>query len=180
MARQVESILSLGTNRGDRKQNLTSGLQELRAIGYSINQVSAVVQTPADLPPNSPAKWNRPFLNLVVQGSFPHSADSFYQATKQIQSRYEKHSQNKWAPRLLDIDIVSWGNEPIVVNGKEVPDPEMVMRPYVLSPLVHMDTRHCYPRQWRKNSTSAQLRSRQRFSCSDVDGYFEYNTGFVF
>ena len=134
----VESILSIGTNRGDRIQNLNSGLQELKQIGYSIDRISPVVETPADLPPNSPAEWNCPFLNLVVKGSFPQDSESFYVATKKIQSRYERRSHNKWAPRSLDIDIVSWGNHPVLVNGKTVPDTNMILRPYVLSPLVHM------------------------------------------
>ena len=139
MARKSDVILSLGSNQGDRKYNLHTGLESLRQNGCSINKVSPVVESPAQLPQNSPAAWNRPYLNLVVFGSTSLDIDSFSQLCKKIQTSLgSRDSHNRWAPRDLDIDIVQWGEEVANFNGKVYPDREVFLSPYVLSPLVHM------------------------------------------
>ena len=139
MARMSDVILSLGSNLGDRKYYLHMGLARLRENGYLINQVSPVVESPAQLPPNSPSQWNRPYLNLVVRGSTSLDIEAFLRLSKKIQTDLgTKDAHNRWAPRNLDIDIVMWGDEIARADGKVFPDPEVYMNSYVLSPLVHM------------------------------------------
>lgn len=72
--------------------------------------------------------------------------ESFSNLTKRIQSEMgTKDSHNRWAPRDLDIDIVLWGNEVIQFNGTTLPDTEMYLKPYVLSPMVHMKPDFRFP-----------------------------------
>ena len=146
MARTSDVILSLGSNKGNRRQYLHTGLTRLQDVGYSINRVSPIVESPAQLPPNSPSQWNRPYLNLVVHGSTSLDIESFSKLTKRIQSEMGlKDAHSRWAPRNLDIDIVSWGNEVVHFNGTTFPDSEVYLKPFVLSPLVHMNPDFRFP-----------------------------------
>lgn len=134
----MEAVISLGSNIGDRKANLHAGLEHLKRAGLSIQQVSPTVESPAQLPPNSPAEWNRPFLNLVVIGDSPRQFESFFRETKSIEYEIGKPGDSKWSPRKLDIDIVSWGREAIKPESGNNGIPEIYTRPYVLSPLIHL------------------------------------------
>ncbi len=146
MASTSDVILSLGSNKGDRRNSLHKGLARLQEVGYSISRISPIVESPAQLPPNSPSKWNRPYLNLVVQGSTSSDIESFSHLTKSIQSEMgAKDSHNRWAPRDLDIDIVQWGNEVVQFNGTTLPDTEVYRNSYVLSPMVHMKPDFRFP-----------------------------------
>ena len=138
MADSTDVVLSLGSNLGNRRDNLYTGLKHLSKAGCSIQQISPAVESPAQLPPNSPSAWNRPFLNVVVQGKCNLGIEKFYRVSKQIQTNLGKAAENKWQPRNLDIDIVFWGSVVTKLNGKLIPDSAIYSRPYVLSPLVHM------------------------------------------
>ncbi|MDE0309662.1 MAG: dihydropteroate synthase [Acidiferrobacterales bacterium] len=146
MARTSDVILSLGSNKGDRRGSLHEGLVRLKDAGFLSNRTSPVVESPALLPPNSPSQWNRPYLNLVVQGSTSLDLDSFSNLTKKIQSATgTKDPHSRWAPRDLDIDLVSWGDEVFQFDGTTLPDAEVYLKPYVLSPLVHMKPDFRFP-----------------------------------
>ena len=138
MADNTDVVLSLGSNLGNRRDNLSTGLKHLSKAGCAIQQISPAVESPAQLPPNSPSAWNRPFLNVVVQGKCNLGIDKFYRVSKQIQTDLGKAVENKWQPRNLDIDIVFWGSVVTKLNGNLIPDSAVYSRPYVLSPLVHM------------------------------------------
>lgn len=145
MAQKVEVLLSLGSNHGDRRQNLAAGLRLLKDIGFSDVQVSPVVESPAELPNHSSSDWNKPYLNLVAIGNIDLDIATFVQASKRIQSQMGKRMQSKWEPRILDIDLVCWGDEIVEVDGKTIPELSMLTRPYVLSPLVHLKSSYQLP-----------------------------------
>ena len=138
MIKSIETILSLGSNVGNRKRNLEAGIRKLCAAGFIAEQISPIVETPAQLPTGSPAQWNKPYLNLVASGYSTLGKDEFYELTKICQSDLESYSRQSYEPRIIDIDILSWGTTPTEINGKSIPDPIVYQKPYVLSPLVHM------------------------------------------
>ncbi len=130
-------VLSLGSNHGDRQANLEAGLVRLRQSGFAIRKSSPALESPALLPPNSPAEWNRPFLNLITVGATDKAYAPFLVDTKAIQTEIGKPSDNKWGPRNLDIDIVTWDRQPPQpISGERVLP--IFKRPYVLSPLIHI------------------------------------------
>lgn len=137
MQRRINVLLSLGSNHGDRQANLKAGLERLSQSGFSIRRISPALESPALLPPNSPANWNRPFLNLITIGETEKDYDSFLIDTKAIQTEIGKPSDSKWSPRNLDIDIVTWDQQQLPpMTGRGVMP--IFKRPYVLSPLVHI------------------------------------------
>ncbi len=136
MQESTDIVLSLGANFGNRRANLRSGLDRLKQVGFVIDKISPTVESPAQLPPKSPAEWNRPFLNLVTTGTTDQDYDGFRRAIKVIQQNFSKPGQSKWSPRELDIDIVAWGWQHSSSNQRQV-EP-IYTRPYVLSPLLHI------------------------------------------
>ena len=64
----MELYLGLGSNEGNRPEHLRAAINALRERGVRVRAVSPVVESPALLPPDAPAEWNRPFLNLVIWG----------------------------------------------------------------------------------------------------------------
>ena len=62
----MDVYLGLGSNLGDRRDHLARALERLAAHGVRVVRVSPVVESPAMLPDDAPADWNRPFLNLVA------------------------------------------------------------------------------------------------------------------
>ncbi len=139
MAQKVEIVLSCGSNFGDRRKNLASGLFSLKQIELHDIQVSPVVESPAELPLGCPSDWNKPYLNLIVRGATYLDFESVCRTTKEIQRQLGRRKISKWEPRSLDIDIICWDQEPVQSNGKSIPDPGTFKRPFVLSPLVHLD-----------------------------------------
>ena len=154
MVQKVEIVLSLGSNFGERRNNLASGLDCLKRVGLTEVRVSPVVESPAELPLGSPSAWNKPYLNLIALGATDLDIESFYQASRKIQRQFGSRTISKWEPRQLDIDIVSWGDDAVSFNGKSIPDKSTFERPFVLSPLVHIEPSFRLPFNSRKTALS--------------------------
>lgn len=138
MKQRTDVLLSLGSNFGDRKTHLNTGLERLARTGCLIRQISPIVESPAQLPAQSPSEWNRPFLNLVAIGETDKDFDVFQRDAKAIQMEYSKPGISKWSPRELDIDIVHWGKKAPPNQEHSEGILPVFTRPYVLNPLLHI------------------------------------------
>ena len=108
--------LGLGSNLGDRRDNLRHAISALGDAGstvatttdlsVTVQRVSPIIETPALLPDDAPWEWNKPFLNLVVECDVTGSADSLLGAIHQIQDALGRDSKHRWSPRPIDIDIL--------------------------------------------------------------------------
>ena len=59
--------LGLGSNQGNRIENLEQSIQLLAASGFTISRISPVVESPALLPKEAEPAWNKPYLNCVIE-----------------------------------------------------------------------------------------------------------------
>ena len=139
MSDRVDVLLSLGSNKGDRQANLIAGVKRLADAGLTVNGISPVVESPALLPQGAPSEWNRPYLNIVAKGIVVQDFDTFYKISKAIQEELGPRGESKWAPRNLDIDILTWGSSTITYDHSTVPSQDVFLRPFVISPLIHLD-----------------------------------------
>ena len=62
-----EIFLALGTNIGDKRQNLLESIRKLEENGIKFLRSSPIYKTPALLLPNSSEYWNIPFLNCIIE-----------------------------------------------------------------------------------------------------------------
>lgn len=132
----VKVFLGLGSNEGDRRENLQSAATMIRERSCPGNfRVSPIYETPALLPEGARAEWNRPFLNLVVEAILEGTPDDALVMLKQLEIKLGRGAHARWAPRTIDIDLLLWGDKKIDSADLVVPHPHMMERAFVLDPL---------------------------------------------
>jgi 2-amino-4-hydroxy-6-hydroxymethyldihydropteridine diphosphokinase len=142
-------FLSLGSNVGDRPENLRAAIAALPGAGVDVKRVSSIYETePVDL---LEQPW---FLNCVVQGETTVPAVELLRALREIERRMGSKKLIARGPRLIDIDILLYGQQTIDSPELQVPHPRMHLRRFVLAPLAELapDITHV---QW--SATAAQL-----------------------
>jgi len=124
--------LSLGSNLGDRRGNLTAALQRLREV-MELHSISSVYET-------EPVGYlDQPyFLNLVCCGKTWLSAEELLQYIKSIEGALGRKSSFRNAPRPIDIDILLYEDLRLQQEHLAIPHPRMAERAFVLIPLVEI------------------------------------------
>jgi 2-amino-4-hydroxy-6-hydroxymethyldihydropteridine diphosphokinase len=125
--------LSLGSNLGDRPANLRSALPALERAGVRILRSSALYETePVDF---LDQPW---FLNCVLHAETNLPALELLRALRGIEASLGSHKLIPKGPRLLDLDILLYGQETISTPDLQVPHPSMLLRRFVLIPLAEL------------------------------------------
>src|SRR5215471_6302257 len=146
--------LSLGSNIGNRDRNLRAAINALADASVSVTQVSSFYETePVGL---REQPW---FLNCVVQGETEISALDLLRALRGIESSMGSKKLVAKGPRLIDIDILLYGNESIDTPELQVPHPRMLHRKFVLAPLAEIAPNLTHP-SW--NCTTAEMLTKTR------------------
>lgn len=128
-------FIALGSNLGVRERNLQRAQQELFAAGIEIVRVSQSAETPALLPENAPDAWNIPFLNQVIEVRTTHTPEALLAECKRIETEMGRTANARWAPRIIDLDVVSMDALCITSEALTLPHPHMHRRAFVLLPL---------------------------------------------
>jgi len=125
--------LSLGSNIGDREKNLRAAIEALDEASVRLTRVSSFYETePVDL---REQPW---FVNCVVQGETEVSAPDLLRALRGIEARMGSKKLVAKGPRLIDMDILLYGDESIDTPELQVPHPRMLERRFVLVPLAEI------------------------------------------
>ena len=130
--------LSLGSNLGDRDANLHSAIERLRALGEIVTVSSLYETEPVEF---TAQPW---FLNCVVKLDTERMPKQLLAGILDVEQQMgRRRTQNK-GPRVIDIDILLFGNSIIDTKGLTVPHPALHERRFVLEPLAEIasDVRH--------------------------------------
>jgi 2-amino-4-hydroxy-6-hydroxymethyldihydropteridine diphosphokinase len=126
-------FLSLGSNIGDREKNLRTAIAALADARVRVTRISAFYETePVDL---HEQPW---FLNCVVQAAAEGPPLELLRALREIESRMGSEKLVPKGPRLIDLDILLYGDETIDTPELQVPHPRMLKRKFVLVPLAEI------------------------------------------
>jgi 2-amino-4-hydroxy-6-hydroxymethyldihydropteridine diphosphokinase len=127
------TYLSLGSNLGDRAKNLQDAIAALRKAGISVQRISSMYETePVDY-------LGQPrFLNCALEAETELGAVELLHALRGIETQMGSKKLIAKGPRLIDIDILLYGNEIIDTPELQVPHPRMHLRRFVLEPLVEI------------------------------------------
>lgn len=127
--------IALGSNLGDRAASLaaaTAALREIATPGEPFLTASLHDTAPQGCPPDSPR-----FLNTVIDldypGRDPLALLTETQAIERALGREPNPTRN--APRVIDIDILLFGDVSLKHAELELPHPRIHERPFVLLPL---------------------------------------------
>jgi len=135
--------LSLGANLGDREANLRAAIGALTGAGVEVGRISSLYETePVDY---LDQPW---FLNCVVEGETKLGALELLHALREIETRKGSKKEFAKGPRLLDIDILLYGDATIATTELQVPHPRMLERKFVLTPLAEIAPELRHP-AWR-------------------------------
>jgi len=157
--------LSLGSNLGDRAGNLRAGTAALPAAGVQVRRVSSFYETePVDY-------LNQPwFLNCVVEGEADGEPLALLRELRGIEARQGSRKEFRKGPRLLDIDILLYGDETIATAELQVPHPRMLERKFVLVPLAEIAPGVSHP-SWAGMTVSDALeRTTDRSEVKHIPG----------
>ncbi|WP_010134882.1 2-amino-4-hydroxy-6-hydroxymethyldihydropteridine diphosphokinase [Ochrovirga pacifica] len=135
------ALLSLGTNQGNKVENLNNALQKINKIGQ-ITHVSSVYQTPP---------WgfkSEDFYNIALSVNTTLLAKDLIDELLKIEQelgRVRNHQTTGYTARPLDIDIIFFNDEIIQTKKLEIPHPRMQDRRFVLIPLLEIAPNHYHP-----------------------------------
>ena len=122
-------ILSIGSNVGNRQQNIENSLKELSRISY-IKKVSSIYDSEALL-----FEEQENFFNLVVEVEYKKNPQHLLKDIKKIEKLIGRKETFRYGPRVIDIDIIFFNN--IDVQDKEltIPHYDWKNRRFVIEPL---------------------------------------------
>ncbi len=126
--------LSLGSNLGDRLSNLQRAVDELKEIDdLTILRVSRIYET------EPVGNFNQPmYYNIIVEVETDISPLELLRKLQKIECALGRERRNKWEPRVIDIDIVLYGDVVFVSDWLTIPHPEYRKRRFVLVPLLEI------------------------------------------
>jgi 2-amino-4-hydroxy-6-hydroxymethyldihydropteridine diphosphokinase len=119
--------LGLGSNLGGREENLKRALAAL-APEISVTKTSKMYETAPMYVTDQPE-----FLNMVYEAVTELPPQDVLQKIKTIQKEMGEHEHNR--PRIIDIDILFYGDEIIGTPELTVPHPKIAERAFVLAPM---------------------------------------------
>jgi 2-amino-4-hydroxy-6-hydroxymethyldihydropteridine diphosphokinase len=122
-------FLGLGTNLGDREANLRT------AKGKLSSQVKIVKESPIYVTPPWGYEDQPDFLNQVIQVTTRLEPTQLLDYLKGIEDEMGRKATFRYGPRLIDLDILFYGQRVIREESLQIPHPRLHERAFVLVPL---------------------------------------------
>jgi 2-amino-4-hydroxy-6-hydroxymethyldihydropteridine diphosphokinase len=129
---QVSVYLCLGSNMGNRRENLDRAL-ELLGQRVRLTEKSSIYQTEPEDAPDQPR-----FLNMVCHVHTYLQPEDLLTLLKGIEAKIGRIPSNPLSPRPIDIDILFYGNLVMENPHLTIPHPRAAQRAFVLVPLVEI------------------------------------------
>jgi 2-amino-4-hydroxy-6-hydroxymethyldihydropteridine diphosphokinase len=131
----------LGSNLGNKLSNLNQAVVNISATGVNVIQLSPIYQTKA---------WGNinqdDFFNVVLKAETKHNALTLIEKFLAIELHMgRERDQQKWMPRLIDIDILYFNDEIIQLPNLVIPHPFIPQRRFTLMPLNDIAPDYIHP-----------------------------------
>ena len=138
----VYVYISLGSNLGDKKENLLSAIRHLKEHDQiEIIDISPFYKTePVDYLDQD---W---FVNAVLKAETLLEPEELLNVLKKTEGKLKQGKKSiRFGPRIIDLDIIYYGE--MIVSTKElvIPHPRMHERCFVLQPLCDIETEIVHP-----------------------------------
>jgi 2-amino-4-hydroxy-6-hydroxymethyldihydropteridine diphosphokinase len=129
------AYIGIGSNVGDRTMFVRSAIDALDADdAIEVRRVSSLYETaPVGGPPQ------RSFVNVVAEIDTGMSPQALLRTCKGLEEALGREpSEIRWGPRVVDLDVLLYGEEKVNDPDLEIPHPRMAERRFVLVPLLEI------------------------------------------
>lgn len=131
--------LSLGTNMGNRAENLKQAITSLPPQ-MTVKKKSKIYETPP---------WGytdqEPFLNQVVLVTTYLEPEPLLKHLKRLEVALGRKASFRYGPRLIDLDILFFDNMIMETPALTIPHPHVHERGFVLMPMMDIAPDHVHP-----------------------------------
>lgn len=131
--RQDNVVLGLGSNLGDRKRNLEKAKFLLKKKTEIVKESGFYECQPFGF---HKQPW---FINQCIRVATDLSPRDLLTFCKEIEAEIGREKGRRWGPRLIDIDILLYGDEKVNEEDLKIPHPQFTWRRFVLIPYVELD-----------------------------------------
>lgn len=149
-------FLGLGSNLGNREENLSTAQKLIEEKVGKIRSKSSIYET---------AAWGiteqNAFLNQVLEVETSFSPSAVLHLVLNIEKDMGRIREIRWGERSIDIDILYYNNEIISTETLVVPHPFIQERKFVLVPLCEIAPAFIHP---KLNQTNLELLEKCRDS----------------
>jgi 2-amino-4-hydroxy-6-hydroxymethyldihydropteridine diphosphokinase len=129
-----DCFIGLGSNLGDRRRNIKKALQEINCLqGTRVIKTSKIIESMPQGGPQQPK-----YLNAVAKLRTGLSPLLLLKEFKKIEVRLGRKKSFRWGPRVIDLDILLYGDKVIETRNLTVPHPQMLKREFVIKPLLEL------------------------------------------
>ena len=134
----MDVYFSLGSNLGDREGNLRKALSLMEErLGTKVNRLSSFYVNP------SQGFDGQEFINCAALFDIDEECENILKICKEIESEmgrkeiieYDSEGKRIYHDRIIDIDILLYGDRRINQSNLIVPHPRMEEREFVMKPL---------------------------------------------
>ncbi len=137
---EKSAYLLLGTNMGDTKMNLNTCIQKIQSSIGEIVKKSSIYQT---------MPWGNTdqpdYLNQAVEVKTILDPISLLKAINDVEQQMGRTRFKKWAPRLIDIDILLFGDLVLQTQTLTIPHHYLHERRFALQPLAEIAPKLIHP-----------------------------------
>ena len=138
----TNAYIGLGSNLGDRAGNLLLGLRGMLAAGLPVSRLSQIYETePVET-------FAQPlFLNMVgeLRGDALPPAEEVMARLLQVESSLGRTRDLAKGPRIIDLDLLLYGNQTCDTQLLTLPHPRLHHRRFVLVPLAELAPQLVHP-----------------------------------
>ncbi len=125
-------FIGIGSNLGDRRENIKIAIKEINALSNTkVIKASKLIETK---PQGGPLNQND-FLNGALKINTNFSPAVLLKQLKRIERGLGRKKTVRNGPRVIDLDILLYGNKIIDTKHLVVPHPKMFERDFVIKPL---------------------------------------------
>src|SRR5580765_2211730 len=147
-------FLSMGSNLGDRAANLRAAIRSLKLARINVLNISSFYETEPVGYLDQP--W---FLNCVVEGETNRQPQELLESFRAMEMAFHSKKEFVNGPRILDIDILLFGDETFDTPDLKIPHPRMLDRKFVLVPLAEIAPDQKHP-AWAANVSELLAKSK--------------------
>jgi 2-amino-4-hydroxy-6-hydroxymethyldihydropteridine diphosphokinase len=132
--RKARVVFALGGNVGDKPKSLRRALRAIAGEpGIELTAVSRFYRTPP---------WGKTdqdwFLNACALGRTNLKPEALLERVKRLEVELGREPAERWGPRVIDIDLITYGEVALKTERLTLPHPELFNRAFVLVPLAEI------------------------------------------